>query len=110
MYCGDDVSSVVFDIGQYNVRSGYSGEDVPRNILPSMVGICPSEEKQRDDDQIMSGDGAEKSNVIVGSCRIAHRRDNMEIKSIFDENNVLQFELLDEIINESLIKNLKVNI
>ena len=91
MYCGDDVSSVVFDIGQYNVRSGYSGEDCPRSILPSMVGICPSEEKQKDDDQIMSGDGAgtEKSNIIVGSCRIAHRRDNMEIKSIFDENNVL---------------------
>jgi len=112
MYCGDDVSSVVFDIGSYNVRSGYSGEDCPRSILPSMVGICPSEEKAAaGEDQIMSGDGAsEKSNVIVGSCRIAHRRDNMEIKSIFDENGVLQFELLDEIINESLIKNLKVNI
>jgi actin-related protein len=50
MYCGDDVSSVVFDIGQYNCRSGYSGEDCPRSILPSVVGICPSEEKQKDGD------------------------------------------------------------
>ena len=39
MYCGDDVSSVVFDIGSYQVRAGYSGEDVPRSILPSNVGV-----------------------------------------------------------------------
>ena len=44
MYCGDDVSSVVFDIGNYNVRSGYSGEDCPRSILPSYVGVVPFEE------------------------------------------------------------------
>lgn len=45
MYCGDDVSSVVFDIGQYQVRSGYSGEDVPRCVYPSLVGAISSEEK-----------------------------------------------------------------
>jgi hypothetical protein len=39
MYCGDDVSSVVFDIGSFQVRSGYSGEDVPRCVVPSMVGV-----------------------------------------------------------------------
>jgi len=39
MYCGDDVSSVVFDIGQYQVRSGYSGEDVPRCVYPAYVGV-----------------------------------------------------------------------
>ena len=39
MYCGDDVSSVVFDIGQYQVRSGYSGEDQPRSLLPSFLGV-----------------------------------------------------------------------
>lgn len=39
MYCGDDVSSVVFDIGSYQTRAGYSGEDCPRSILPSLVGV-----------------------------------------------------------------------
>ena len=43
MYCGDDVSSVVFDIGQYQVKSGYSGEDVPRCVLPSFVGLINEE-------------------------------------------------------------------
>ena len=41
MYCGDDVSSVVLDIGSFNVRAGYSGEDCPRSILPSYVGVLP---------------------------------------------------------------------
>jgi len=27
MYCGDDVSSAVIDLGSYEFRSGYSGED-----------------------------------------------------------------------------------
>lgn len=39
MYCGDDVSSTVFDIGRYQVRVGYSGEDVPRCVLPAHVGV-----------------------------------------------------------------------
>ena len=38
MYCGDDVSSVVFDAGTFNVRIGYSGEDCPRYVTPSFVG------------------------------------------------------------------------
>ena len=43
MYCGDDVSSVVFDIGSFQVKSGYSGEDVPRCVLPSYVGVINEE-------------------------------------------------------------------
>jgi len=45
MYCGDDVSSVVFDIGQYQVRSGYSGEDVPRCVYPAVVGVTADEKE-----------------------------------------------------------------
>lgn len=41
MYCGDDVSSVVFDIGSFNIRAGYSGEDCPRIVIPSQVGVLP---------------------------------------------------------------------
>lgn len=48
MYCGDDVSSVVFDIGSYQVRSGYSGEDVPRCVVPSYIGVPTDSEAKQD--------------------------------------------------------------
>jgi actin-related protein len=34
----DDVSSCVLDIGHSETRAGYSGEDQPRSVLPSVVG------------------------------------------------------------------------
>jgi actin-like protein 6A len=43
MYCGDDVSSVVFDIGNFEMRAGYSGEDTPRSVIPSQVGVLVNE-------------------------------------------------------------------
>ena len=46
MYFGDDVSSVVFDIGSYQVRAGYSGEDCPRSVLPSAVGVIDGEDRE----------------------------------------------------------------
>ena len=46
----DDVSSVVVDIGSFHTRAGkflhliiiigYSGEDCPRSVNPSIVGIA----------------------------------------------------------------------
>jgi len=39
MYCGDDVSSAVIDIGHEETRAGYSGEDVPRSMIPSLLGV-----------------------------------------------------------------------
>lgn len=52
MYCGDDVSSIVFDIGTFNVRAGYSGEDCPRIVIPSQVGLL--EEPDVDGDIAMA--------------------------------------------------------
>jgi actin-related protein len=36
---GDEVSSLVFDIGTYSCRVGYSGEDCPKAVLQPVIGI-----------------------------------------------------------------------
>lgn len=38
MYGGDEVSSLVFDIGTFNARFGYSGEDSPKFVFQSQIG------------------------------------------------------------------------
>jgi actin-related protein len=39
MYGGDDVSAVVLDIGHTTSRCGHAGEEAPKIIIPSYVGI-----------------------------------------------------------------------
>ena len=39
MYGGDEVSSLVFDIGTYSCRVGFSGEDAPKSVLQPVIGI-----------------------------------------------------------------------
>ena len=39
MYGGDEVSSLVFDLGTFNHRIGYSGEDCPKCVYQPLIGI-----------------------------------------------------------------------
>lgn len=32
----DEVSAIVMDIGSYNVKAGFAGEDAPKAIFPSV--------------------------------------------------------------------------
>lgn len=55
MYCGDDVSSTVIDLGSFHTRAGYSGEDCPRSVIPSIVGIhegSSSEDPKQDAEMV----------------------------------------------------------
>ena len=39
MFGGDEVSSLVFDLGTFNHRIGYSGEDSPKCVYQPIIGI-----------------------------------------------------------------------
>ncbi|KAK6590242.1 BRG1 brm-associated factor 53A [Cryptosporidium xiaoi] len=43
---GDDVGAVVIDIGSYSTKIGYAGEDCPRQVWPSAVGVKENNEKR----------------------------------------------------------------
>jgi len=42
MFCGDEVSAIVGDVGTDWSKFGYAGEDLPKAVLPSMVGFGSS--------------------------------------------------------------------
>lgn len=42
MYGGDEVSSLVFDVGSFNARFGCSGEDTPKYVFQSYMGVSSS--------------------------------------------------------------------
>ena len=85
MYCGDDVSSVVFDAGTFNVRIGYSGEDCPRYVTPSFVG-------RNDSKMVDDGD----YEFILGPTELGHHRENMKVENLINPvDESLKMELLD---------------
>jgi len=34
----DDSETIVIDIGSFNIKAGFAGEDAPKVIIPSMIG------------------------------------------------------------------------
>lgn len=37
----DEITGIVLDIGSSTCRAGYSGEDTPKQVIPSAVGYIP---------------------------------------------------------------------
>ena len=46
MYCGDDVSAIVGDVGTDTSKFGYAGEDMPKLVCPSAVGTLEDGSKK----------------------------------------------------------------
>ena len=47
---------------------------------------------------IISSSQAKRTGIVVGQTELGMRRDNMDVQSIFDQDGILKFEYLDEII------------
>jgi actin-like protein 6A len=82
------VSSVVVDIGSYHTRAGYSGEDCPRSVIPSYVGLCES-----DGDVEMEGAGqGSKRRLITGGAELAFKRDAMEMQPLIQGDGIRKYQ------------------
>jgi actin-related protein len=44
MYGGDEVSAIVIDIGADTTKAGYAGEDTPKTVFSSAVGVLAGED------------------------------------------------------------------
>jgi len=43
MYGGDEVSAIVVDMGTTCTKAGFAGEDCPKFVIPSSVGVLGGE-------------------------------------------------------------------
>ena len=111
----DDVSSAVIDIGREETRAGklppippliinsssigYSGEDCPRSMIPSLLGVLEGEAARQPrrpantDDAEMVDEAVEvpKLRYISGRTEIGRKRDHMTIKPLFQEDGMSTF-------------------
>ncbi|KAI9226816.1 MAG: actin family [Piptocephalis tieghemiana] len=100
-YGGDEVSTLVMDVGGHSIRAGYAGEEAPRAYFHSLVGRpCVEEEKpeDRDGDTDMSDDTSKPSSSSSSSSSSATAGDlvngtwrpNFKLTPILNEDDLVE--------------------
>lgn len=85
----DEVSAIVIDIGSTCTKSGFAGEDCPKFVVPSSVGILGGEEA-----------GA-KAEYRVGTNALCHRVDGMRISSPLSDGIVQDWDACEAILEHT---------
>lgn len=85
----DEVSAIVVDIGSTCTKSGYAGEDCPKFVIPSSVGILGGEE------------AAAKPEYRVGTNALSHRCDGMRIASPLSDGIIQDWDATEAILEHT---------
>eukprot|EP00752_Nemacystus_decipiens_P001521 g1491.t1 len=106
MYCGDEVATIVGDIGADTSKFGYGGEDSPKHVFSSTAGYLPAETSIKEGGASQgpvamevdggggavgaaaaataaaaAGNKARGGRWLVGDLATSRRRDGMEMRS-----------------------------
>ena len=98
----EQVSCHQFHFSSHYINSssiGYSGEDCPRSMIPSLLGVLEGEAARQPrrpintDDAEMVDEAAEapKIRYISGRTEIGRKRDHMSIKPLFQEDGMSKY-------------------
>ncbi|EAR89738.2 actin (macronuclear) [Tetrahymena thermophila SB210] len=111
----EDITAIVVDPGSLSIRAGYSGEDTPRLVMPSQVGVR-EEIKVPDQSQLLKDEdgniiNAEQNKMIeenksddkfknyyVGESNLKIRRDNMEVVSSYMNGEVKDWDAFEKLL------------
>mmetsp|Transcript_37915 Transcript_37915/g.61441 ORF Transcript_37915/g.61441 Transcript_37915/m.61441 type:complete len:463 (-) Transcript_37915:243-1631(-) len=132
MYGGDEVSAIVIDIGSTNVKAGYAGEDQPKAVFSSKVGVLAAPSGQGDgfigQAEKTPGDeaSAELTNgtssapqpvgaaprsskkYVVGTSALHFRRDEMEVISPFEAGLITDWDVAEQLLEHTFKSRLMV--
>jgi hypothetical protein len=82
MYCGDETGAFVGDVGYSTSKFGYGGDDLPKAVIPSVVGeLEVSGEADADTDTSL------KKNFLTGQGAISRYQPNLELRYIHNRPN-----------------------
>lgn len=84
----DEVNAVVLDVGTYQAKAGYAGEDAPKFICPTAVGIGGETAGQKDTNAME----IDERTFRTGSNALETRRDGMEVISLFKDGLLYDWE------------------
>mmetsp|Transcript_22611 Transcript_22611/g.23546 ORF Transcript_22611/g.23546 Transcript_22611/m.23546 type:complete len:422 (+) Transcript_22611:26-1291(+) len=109
MYGGDEISSLVFDIGVFNSKFGYSGEDSPKYVFQTQVGTSSQElssnlNKPTNETSSVSS----SSSAFVGENELRFYKPGTKVINPLNQNGYIEnIDLFDTLINNVYTKCLK---
>ncbi|EPS72646.1 hypothetical protein M569_02110, partial [Genlisea aurea] len=98
----DEVSAIVVDLGSHTCKAGYAGEDAPKAVFPSVVGLI-------DEMDVYVTESKVKRKLYVGSQDLGFRRDRMEVLSPFRDGVVVNWDIVESIYDHALRKCLLID-
>lgn len=123
MYGGDEVSSLVFDIGSFNSRFGYSGEDTPRFVFQSQIGLTKqgitnkvnthnvsSTENEANDINMKIGgeDSSPEKNIFFGENELRYFKSGMKVVNpINNQGYIENYDLFENLLSNVYSKFLR---
>jgi len=87
----DEVNAVVLDVGPYQVKAGYAGEDAPKFICPTAVGV--GGEVAGSPEQ--NGMEIDERQFHTGSNALETHRGGMEVVSPFKDGLLYDWEAVE---------------
>eukprot|EP00892_Ulva_mutabilis_P008967 jgi/Ulvmu1/6442/UM003_0072.1 len=118
IYGGDEVNAVVLDMGAYQCKAGYAGEDTPRVVFGTAVGEIPEDKRTSSAPMDVDppstsanagGDGAaerkpwQKRGLRALNHPHVKPPDHMEALPTIKDGMVTDWDLWDTVVNEALI-------
>ena len=88
MFGGDEVSAIVIDMGNTCTKSGYAGEDSPKYVIPSSVGVIGGE----------AGAAAERR---AGTNALSVRADGMRVEPALSDGVVVDWDAAESILDHT---------
>mmetsp|Transcript_54 Transcript_54/g.164 ORF Transcript_54/g.164 Transcript_54/m.164 type:complete len:447 (-) Transcript_54:244-1584(-) len=125
MYGGDEVSAVVVDVGYSNCKAGFAGEDNPKAVFPSHIGVCSgakdgnvgqraaAQGEKMDVDQPSSapppaaGEGG--AQYAIGTNALCYRKDGMEIEHPIEDGIVKNWDLMEKLWDHGFRDRLRIS-
>lgn len=95
MFGGDEVSAIVMDLGSSCTKSGYAGEDCPKFVIPSSVGVIGGEEAA-------AQEGPSKRTFHVGTNALAVPREGMRVEGALRDGIVADWDAAEALMEHSL--------
>lgn len=83
-FVGEDVSALVFDVGTRAVRGGFAGEDTPKALFSTQIGVREHEDSASSkggDGDVEMGSPDKKRSFFVGDNNLGFVRNDMEMMS-----------------------------
>ncbi|KAM9999302.1 hypothetical protein ACTFIZ_002846 [Dictyostelium cf. discoideum] len=113
MYSGDDVSAIVIDVGTFSTKGGYAGEDSPKAVFPTDIGVVYKNENETvgtgDSEMGEKDDSEPKRTYYCGTNGITYRRPHMEIINPLSDGLIKNWDAMEQIWNHTFYERLHIN-